>query len=195
MDFDILKSVLGAIVGFFLAQFVNLAQLVYNRFTRPRLSIDASQTLILSHSTEINPGEYAKEELYGFTVGNTGRRIATGVEFQLLQVDVRYRKEDEFRTVVNHTFALSLYTSSSGERGATKVTLVPGSAVLVHLATGREDYDAIFPIVDGIPDYYEETCSEADGYRFTVATFGDDGEPATAVVTIDTRKLKQKVAS
>lgn len=184
MDVDILRSGAGALLGFLLAQLVNVAALAYDRFTRARLRIDTSTLQILSHSSEAGNGELYREELYGFAVRNTGRRVATGVEFQLLKIETRRRKDSEFRTVADNTFELAVYNTASAKRGATKVTLVPGSAVLVHLATWREDYWAVMPAVNGIPDYYEETCSDAEEYRFTLAAFGDKGELATAVATL-----------
>jgi len=54
----------------------------------------------------------------------------------------------------------------------------------VHLGTWREDYSVIFPAVMVVPDYYEEICSSAVEYRFTVAAFDDHGRYTTAVASI-----------
>jgi hypothetical protein len=64
---------------------------------------------ILSHSTQVDDShELVKERMYGFIVRNVGRRIATGVRFQLLKAE--YREEGgEFNTVARHAFGLSIH--------------------------------------------------------------------------------------
>lgn len=181
---DLFHSGFGALLGFLLAQFVNVAKVGYDCLMAARLRIDTSEPLILSHMAEAGNGERYDERFYGFTVRNAGRRLATGVAFQLLKIETRTRHEQEFRPISNNTFDLALYDGESAQRGGTKVTLIPDSAVLVHLATWREDYGVLIPAVESVPHYYVESCSDAFEYRFTIAAFGDKGELARTVMTI-----------
>src|SRR3981081_2399602 len=96
---DLLKSGLGAVIGFLLAQIVNLAAVGRDWFTRPRLRIDPPDSknwLILMHSAEVGNGELYKEQIYAFYVRNVGRRIATGVRFQLLKIEYREQNQPQF---------------------------------------------------------------------------------------------------
>jgi hypothetical protein len=141
---DLLQSGIGAFIGFLLGQSVNVAAFCWERYKRPRLVIEEPENgyRILSHSTQVDDShELVKERMYGFIVRNVGRRIATGVRFQLLKAE--YREEGgEFNTVARHAFGLSIYTNTYDEtHGPVEATLIPKAAVLVHLGSWREDYD------------------------------------------------------
>ncbi|MHA1523681.1 MAG: hypothetical protein ACTSY1_04655, partial [Alphaproteobacteria bacterium] len=72
----------------------------------------------------------------------------------------------------------------------TKIVLVPNASVLVHVAGWREDYDVVFPNVSGKPHYYEEMCSGAREYRFTVVAFDDNSRYVKEILTIIRHKKK-----
>lgn len=71
--------------------------------------------------------------------------------------------------------------------------IVPGAAALVALAEWREDHDAVFPSVTGLPDYYEEMSAESVEFVFTVAAYDDKARYVTKALTIQVphyRKMK-----
>jgi hypothetical protein len=196
MDFsDLIKSGLGAVIGFMLAQVVSLSTFAASRIRRPRLGILSSQSQnwqILMHSVEAENGETYKEEEYGFYVCNRGRRIATEVQFQILSIECRGRNQSEFAEISRHTFDLEVYSGSNRRVGEKIVTLVPGAQVLIHLASWREDSNVVYPAVDAIPDYYEEICSHAIDYRFTIVSFDDSGMSTTSVASIKSAGVGRK---
>jgi hypothetical protein len=201
---DLLQSGIGAVIGFALAQAVNLAKLGRDWLVAPRLEIDGGDNdyVVLDHSDYLEPGhsaELVKEKLYGFYVRNTGRRIATGVRFQLLKIECREIGTDEFRTVAEHGFELVLYLPAHHRIPAhhrdfklrppsvAQTSLVPKATALVDLATWRANWpDIVKPSVSAMPEYYEPICSSSDAYRFTVVAFDDGGRYAQKVVTIKT---------
>lgn len=191
---DLIKSGIGAVLGFTLAQIVNIAKVAHDWFTRPRLVIEPinSEYRILSHSTQVNNGEWYEEEIYGFYVRNRGRRIATGVRFHLLKVEYKKSSNPELALASDSSFELATYTQSDSLRGATQTILVPGAAALVNLAWWREDFDAALPSVREIPDYYHETCEGHDVFRFTVVAFDDSARFVTKALTVQTRPHRAK---
>tara|TARA_Y100001947_G_C10292649_1_gene283581 strand:- start:702 stop:989 length:288 start_codon:yes stop_codon:yes gene_type:complete len=90
---DLAKSGFGAVLGFFLAQLVNLARVYRDERRKPKLAIEPDETpsLVLSHTKEISPWEPYREKVYGVVVRNTGRSIATGVHFQVIKIECRDR--------------------------------------------------------------------------------------------------------
>jgi hypothetical protein len=50
----------------------------------------------------------------------------------------------------------------------------------------------VYPAAGGTPDYYEESCSGAEAYRFTVIAFGDNAEVATEFLTIRDESQRRK---
>src|SRR5262245_53645776 len=105
---DLTKSGLGAVIGFFLAQAVNLARIVVDWYLRPRLYIDADPNcLVLMHSVEQSSGEILREQVYAFRVCNRGRTIASGVKVQLVKIETLDEGSDDFRIQSHDIFALS----------------------------------------------------------------------------------------
>jgi hypothetical protein len=112
MEFgDLIRPGVGAVVGFLLAQLVNVAVLVWRRRQRPRLVIELpdERSKVLAHSTEARQGEILREEIYGFYVRNVGRRLATGVRFQLIKIEHRRSERHLFSEISDHAFELTLY--------------------------------------------------------------------------------------
>ncbi len=183
---DFLKSGIGAVVGFLLGQVVNVAKLIAESINRPRLRIEPadSDCKILSHWAEIDQGQYVPEEAFGFHVRNGGRSLAQDVQFQLVKIEKRDPDESGFSVLSDHTYELATYTDATGRRGATKVTILPKAAVLVSLAWWRIDRDGLFPAIERLPDYYEESYSYGAEYRFTVAAFGSNARHVSKVLTI-----------
>lgn len=191
MDYaDFMKSGLGAVIGFVLAQLVNLAGIIWKWCRRPRLRIEPlsgnGNWLILMHYPDQGNDEPLNEKMYGFYVRNVGRTIATCVRFQIIRVECRKGKCLGFSECSHQAQDLAIYTNSTGKRGAEMVTLVPGARVLVHLGSWREDYGVVFPGSISVPDYYEEICTGASEYRFTVVAFDDRAHFKSAVAIIRT---------
>jgi hypothetical protein len=184
MDYnDLLKSGLGAVIGSLLAQFVNVAKLAWDWWRKPKLKIEHSDTnRLLSHTTSLPSGEMVGEEYYGFEVRNTGKHVATGVQFQIVKIENEI--EGGWAEMANTALGLSTYHGADATTSEAKATLVPGASVAVGLATWREDRDTVMPLAHGLPDYYEELCEGSKAYRFTVVAFEDNGYYVTAVLTV-----------
>lgn len=186
---DLIRSGIGAILGFLLAQLINVAKLAWDWWKRPRLDIEmpGGNCQILSHGTEVGRGDIRDEKIFGFYVRNTGRQIATGVRIQLIKIEYREKDWPEFADISDQAYSLALYRGAAHKSEDTETVLVPGASALVHLASWREDYDPIFPAVSGLPDYYEEICALAVEYRFTVVAFDDKVRYVRKVLTIGLR--------
>jgi len=187
MESDIIKSISGGVIGFVLAQLVNIAKVSWQWWVKPRLAIKlfSDGTVLLSHESETEDGPL-REVWHGFQVWNTGRRVATGVRFQILKIEIRDRAQPrgDFSLISDSAIDLSIYTGADGTREAKQATLVPGAAVSVALAYWREDNDVVRPASEFASDYYEEICSQAEEFRFTVCAFDDGKRYATAKVVI-----------
>lgn len=183
MDYDdIFKSGVGAVIGFALAQLVNVAKLCWERWTEPKLVIELAneRCVLVSHGVEASHGQILDETIYGFYVRNTGRRIATGVRVQLIQIEHRGIKDKEFRTASEHAYDLAQYKGTEGS----KTVLVPGAVAVMELALWREDYWAVRPAVGELPDHYEEICGDSTEYKFTVVAFDDNARFVRKVLTV-----------
>jgi hypothetical protein len=184
---DFITPALGAIVGFVLAQFVSVGKFLRDIYIKPKLKIETSQSyLLLSHVAQVAGGEMAGEKYFGFTVRNVGKRIATGVRFQILAMRFRTRKqpENDFSVVIDTILELSTYQGADGPRGSKEATLVPGAGVTVALGWWREDHDTVRPMATNVPDYFEETCSGAIEYEFDLVAFNDRGDFEAATIRI-----------
>ncbi len=183
---DFISSGIGAVLGFTLAQLVGLARLCWEGWTKPKLGIEqvGDNSVVLSHGAEVRQGEFYDEDVFGFYVRNSGRRIAAGVRFQLIQIKIRDEDWSEFKTITEQAYDLTLYHGADRMSEDRETVLVPGAAALVKLAGWREDYDAIFPAVNGLPDYYEEICSRAIEYQFVVVAFDNKARFDRKVLTI-----------
>jgi hypothetical protein len=183
---DLIKSGIGAVIGFMLAQLVNIAKLTWERLRRPKLRIRLTpNNQLLSHSTQLTSGETVQEVYYGFDIRNVGKRIATGVRFQLLKIE--YDTSDGYTEVLDTALDLSTYVGADKGPGSKEATIVPGAAVAVGLASWRGDYDVAWPLAEGVPDYYEETCGGARTLKFKVVAFDDSGSFVSANVYVRAR--------
>lgn len=188
---DLIKSGIGAILGFVLAQFVNFARIIYEWWNQPKLMIEpvGKNCVLLAHGAEAGNGQIYDEEIFGFYIRNIGRRIATGVRVQLIKIEYRERDWPDFAGISEHAYDLALYKGAAPRSEATETVLVPGASVVIELAGWREDQFAILPAVSGLPDYYEEICATATEYRFTVVAFDDRARFVQKVMTVNhTRK-------
>jgi len=182
---DLVKSGLGAVLGFVLGQIVNLAKLGREWWCRPRLVIDTGTNgLILAHSDYDGNGQGYDEKIYGFCVRNVGRGMAKAVKFQLLKIECRKKSSPDFVVVSNHCFELTTYKNANEVSGSREAVLVPSAGTWIALAAWREDSDAVFPLVTGMPDYYEESCSGSVEFRFTVVVFADNAKFVTSQLNI-----------
>ena len=183
---DLITSGIGAILGFLLAQLINVAKLMWDWWKRPRLVIESPghNCQILSHGTEAGHGEIYDENIYGFYVRNVGRRIATGVRIQLIKIEYAEQSWPEFAKISGHAYDLALYKGAGRKSEDTETVLVPGASVLVKLAGWREDHDVVFPAVSELPDYYEEICVYATEYKFTVVAFDERARFVQKVLTV-----------
>ena len=180
MDYTkFIQPAIGAIIGFSLAQLVNLAVLIWERYTRPKLTI--------GEINEIPSDDPTDACSYTFSVKNTGRNIATAVQFQLIKIEYQQHEKCGFKCISEHVSTLPLY-KSQGTKEYTNAVLIPGAIVDVHLASrpAFEDMgmDIIFPAGLGLPDFYDSVCEGAEKYRFTVVAFDDKAHYGQKVLTI-----------
>lgn len=183
---DLIRSGIGAVIGFLLAQLINVARLIWEWWTRPRLVIELphENCQILSHGAQVGRGKIYDEKIFGFYVRNEGQRIATGVRFQLVKIEYREKEWPEFADISDQAYELTLYMGAGRKSEDTETVLVPRAGALVELGGWREDHEAIFPSVVGLPDYYEEICAGATDFRFTVVAFDDKARFVRKVLTI-----------
>jgi hypothetical protein len=182
---DLIKSGIGAVIGFFLAQLINLAKLIWEWWHKSKLAIEVlDRSLILSHTTQLSSGESAREENYAFNVRNVGGRIATSVRFQLLNIQFRQKGESDFANLSDIALNLSTYTGANFEHGSEEISLVPKSAATIALASWREDHDTVRPCAKEIFDYYDEMCQDAYEYKFEVVAFDASGDFVMKTITI-----------
>lgn len=177
LDAALWQSLLGAVVGFALAQLANFGKISWNWWWRPRLRIEsASENLeVLSHKTSTADSGWLDEKAFGFDVQNCGRSLATNVRSQLLKIEARDRDQSEFSVVFSGAAPLRLYSNVGRRDGSLVATIVPQARVIVALAEWRDDHvGVVFPATESWPDYYEEFCEGAVEYRFRVVAFSDD---------------------
>ena len=165
------ESGIGAIVGFALAQLFNGAKMIREWYTRPKLVIESCHENAVLETTE-------HHTIYGFSVRNSGRGIATGVRVQLLTIVARHEGKKHYRLSEN-AYDLSPYRRGKSESLSVPLTLVPGAAIEIMLAS-RNDFkddaicdDVIYPSVSEIPHLFEEIATGADEYRYTIVAFDD----------------------
>jgi hypothetical protein len=180
----------GGVIGFVLAQLVNIAKVTRQWWVKPRLAITLGSdgTVLLSHDPESEIEHRPLREVWhGFQVRNTGRRVATGVRFQIFKIEIRDRGQPrgDFYLISDSAINLSMYTGARGGRGAKEATLIPSAAVSVALAYWREDHGMVRPAGEFASDYYDENCSQAGEYRFSVCAFDDGKEYTTATFVVE----------
>ena len=166
----------GAILGFLLSEILNFSIFIYNKRKDPKLKIDIlnKNGKILSHDAEIGHGQTAGEVVYGFRVCNVGKKVSSGVRFDLTKLECRNDNEN-FRTILNSTYKLHVFSNSRNFNNEFSVTLTPGSSVLVELAREQEGWGFLIPSISHAPDYYEDIVVGSDEYRLTVVCYDDKG--------------------
>jgi hypothetical protein len=190
MPVDFITPALGAIVGFALAQFVNIARLIWTASRSAKLKIDDLGTDCMLFSHTLKDGSV--ELIYAFGVENVGKRSAAGVRFQLLKTELQTRKgSGDFDPPSHSALDLSLSHSEEGGEKTKQVTLVPGARAFVRLAVWREASGIITPSSAAPFDYYQKVAEYAYEYRFTVAAFDETGRFATKSFTLMPPKARR----
>jgi hypothetical protein len=181
---DFIKGGVGAVIGFLLAQFVAFGTLIWNWFRKSKLAIEKlDRNMIMSHTIQISREDYGQEEVYGFTVRNKGKKIATGVRFQILGIQFREKHLVDFSILSDLALNLKTYAANP-DHGQEIITLVPKAAATVALALLQAEDGVVYPSAKGVMEYYEEMCADAFEYRFEIAVFDDSGDFATETLTI-----------
>lgn len=171
--------VMGAIVGFLLAQVVQVAVIAWNYFKRPKL--------VIGDVVEVSTDDPTDACSYTFCVQNKGLSIATSVKFQLIKIEFLHTEKCGFKCISEHVYNLPIYNSQSQQKYAEAV-LIPNATIHINLAF-QPDYneqgqDIITPASQGLPDFYDTVCEGAEKYRFTVVAFDDKAHYAQKVLTI-----------
>jgi hypothetical protein len=185
---DLWKSGGGAIIGFFLAQFVNFATLFWTWWNRPKLVIEIinDKNHLLSHTAQVSAEETADETYYGFAVRNVGRSIATGVRFQILSIEFKDNGEEKYHHFKDTAIDIAVYVNAESEEGATSITLVPQAAARIAVAWNNEARGVLMPCAKHVPDYWDENCEMADEFIFHVVVFDDGGNFVTGAIKAKT---------
>lgn len=186
---DFTKSALGAVVGFALAQLVNLASVIRAWWRRPLLGIEPMD-YILSHNTMIDGGVFQDEVIYGFNVRNDGKTVATGVQFQILHIRHRGPNDAEWHSLKDMALPLRTYAGDD-LKGRDSITLVPAAAATIELARWMEGHNSVTPSAPGLFEYYDESVSGSNEFQFEVVAFADGGYFKTSTVVVDRRKKKR----
>ena len=84
-----MDSGIGAAIGFALAQLINVARAIREWYTRPKLVIESCHENSVLETTEYHT-------VYGFSIRNAGRSIATGVRVQLLEIVARHEGDKHY---------------------------------------------------------------------------------------------------
>lgn len=176
-----LESGIGAVIGFVLAQLVNVVKLFWEWRNRPKLIIESN-----GDNSVLETGEHYSH--YGCSVRNVGRTIATGVRVQLVRIEGRHSGH-EFRCLLEHTYELFPFRHGTGASASAPIVLVPGMAIEIGLASKKGSdvithCDAILPSVSGIPELFEEMVFGLSEYRYTVVAFDDRAHSARKVLSI-----------
>ena len=86
---DYVKGAVGSVIGFALAQAVNLAKVGREWWRRPKLHIEFYNTDAQTLRHHVDAGHDIVEEIvYGFTIRNSGRSMAEGVEVYLIEYKI-----------------------------------------------------------------------------------------------------------
>ena len=178
---DFVGPATGAIVGFFLAQFVNIGKIFINWRHRPKLIIECCQENWILEPTE-------RDTIYGLSVRNKGRRIATGVRVQLVKIVAKH-DGDVCRLLSENAYDLLPYRQGSGEPVPIPLTLIPGSSVEIIMASRKDSdsgayEDVIFPTVSNLPHLFEDLATGAIEYTYTVVVFDDKGNFSQKILSI-----------
>lgn len=192
----VLWGVLPTLLGFALAQLVNVVALLFRCYTKPRLRIRTvgQDHVLLDYPEELASRDIARKIIYGFQVDNYGLSVACGVRAFLSKTEIRDKSDSEFRQFSSHTSTLPWHGSGSDEYPA---VLVPGGSMTVRMADWREDLFCVVP-AHGMAELYEEICGGVAQFRFTVSVVEDSGEHASGKFTIDNpsvRRARDDVAS
>lgn len=179
---ELFPSALGAIIGFTLSQFVNLAKLIWNARVEPRLVISPKREACrLIYETW--GGGRLKSAVYSFTIKNAGRRIATGVRCQVLAIEVR-RSGNRFETVFKGDYEIKIIRDCNDGTA----TLLPSASKNVVLAFENEETPCLMPNLSRIPDHYEEIAADATAFRFRVAAFDGEGRFKIETLAINSQR-------
>lgn len=171
---DLLKSGVGAVIGFSLAQVVNLARSIHEIYVRPQLRLSAPEFCIVGdplYSEHGNP----PVRYYGFKVKNTGRRVATNVQFQIEAIERKPLHHSDYQLIDCASQQLFTFNPSKPkEKGADLITLPPGGAAVILMATWDRS-DTVFRPSGSIPRIELKECAGQQDYRLSVIAFEAGG--------------------
>jgi hypothetical protein len=180
MDSDFWKPAFGAVVGFVLAQSLNIGKIAWDEWRRPKLRIvrTKNDTLLWQNSNGVG------EAWFGFKVRNIGRRVATSVRCQIVKIEFLDKGADQFGIYSTAALDLFGYTGQHKEPNVKEATIVPATEIDILLAYYDSAQDELAPKVDRLLDYFDEQTIEAVQYRFTVVAFDSSNRYVREVITI-----------
>lgn len=183
---DLAKGGLGAVIGFVLAQTVNLARLWYQHLRRPVLRIEQPKENyeLMTIGVEDAGGRFLYSKIvYGFQVRNTGRTIATGVRFQINSVEMRLPSRLDYERLANYSIDLAVFENAEKAGTVKETSILPGAAAQVALAVGSTFLGLVEPHAENTPGFFGK-MEGAEELRFLVAAFDRSGEYTSAQLTI-----------
>lgn len=176
---SLVQSGTGAIVGFLLAQLVNCAKLGHEWYKRPRIVLQSRDKDTVLEVTE-------RHKVYGFSLQNVGRRIATGIRVQLVKIEARHG--ERHICLLHNAYDLRPYRQERSDSPLVPITLFPGAQIDIALASRYEENtehaDVAWPSVPELPELFEELAAEANEYLYTVVAFDEKDHAAWRVFSL-----------
>ena len=169
MASELVMLILGALVAKTLP--------IWKWLQRPRLQFEVRYGLLQERERTEPFSE--DEEIYGFALRNTGKRVATGVRVQLTKIETR-SGDAEFSCISGHASDLGFGGANAPSRPENTVTvLAPQATAVVKLGLWREPYGVIMPAVL-TPERFEELV--VDEMQFTIVAVADEADAVSEVI-------------
>jgi len=174
---NIPTEVIGALVGFALAQSGNFVAFLREQWMGPKLKIEAIP-VILDHSAEVGQAELVRETIYEITVSNRGRRVAKSVTVALARAT--YFGADREVVLIN-----SLRYLKEGISCNKNNDIIPKTALNFEVARWREDENFFFPAGGRLAEYFEESASGFRKVEFLIVAWDVEGRHRRLQFTVD----------
>jgi hypothetical protein len=176
---DLLKSGIGAIIGFVLAQVVNLVKIYLDYTRRPILTIvENENSVLLSHSEQDQSGVYVPHTYHGLGVRNDGRTPVKNLKCYILKIEIKKQNRDELALAFDSSTQIPSFEASYRTKSSAKdLILIPGAKHDFLFGIYRQEMESVlYPAIGYVPDYYENVCDSADYYVVTVVAMADNAE-------------------
>ena len=190
---SLIKSGTGAIIGYILAQFTNVAYLCWKRYKKPKFRIEkinGTYKVFDGYEEEEhwNDPEALQHTFYAFRLRNTGKSVARNVRAQIVKLEVKQTGRKHFGEVSQGVGDLYEFTGPKSAVENSTFTLAPKASVDIHFAGTREDLEpTIFPAAIRTKEHYE-LIEYGAIYKFAIVVFDDDGNYTPTTIILNSTK-------